>query len=68
MREYVYRPFKRLRGLPDPFLCHPDEILTYFHSHVLWVLLFPALVFQAGKPGVGLGSLTVQSQDISLNS
>lgn len=45
-----------------------DEILTYFHSHVLWVLLFPALVFQAGKPGVGLGSLTVQSQDISLNS
>ena len=38
-----------------------------FQRQLLWELLFPAQVSQAGKPAVGLGSLTLQWESLYLS-
>lgn len=54
--ESVSRPFKRMLRFPAAFHLNLDGwILTSFHSHMLWVLLFLALVLWAKEPSVGLG-------------
>lgn len=53
--ESMGRPFERMLRFPAAFHLNLDGwILTGFHSHVLWVLLFLALVLWAREPSVGM--------------
>ena len=54
-RDSVHSPFKIIPWfLTGSRLCLMDRIPTDFYSQILWGLLFPALVFWAGEPSMGL--------------
>lgn len=66
VNKFMHELFKRNAWDSRRTSSHLKEIPADFHNHVLWVLIFLALVCCTGELGVGLGPLSSQGRPLQL--